>query len=311
MIAHYGLAGLLEKFDITYSTVGVNATGSSRFTKIVSMEHGQEYDLIFINKPDNDTMKILTETKASCILLEATWGEQHLAEIMNLKKHIHLVAHPRLVVAKLLKHICEGTENKLSGIHSTAIIDKGANIHKNVFIGPYCIIGDCSIGDGSRIHAYTVVHDCVKIGKNVLIREHCVIGLQGFAFVREGDGTLLKLMNIGGVTIGDDVEIFPFTNIDCGTFGDTIIESGAKIDHFVHVAHNSKIGKNCAIVAGAVFCGSSSIGANSWAGVGSIVKESTKVGKRVILGLGAVVLKDVDDDDIVAGVPAKSLRRKD
>jgi len=308
MTERYDLKRLLKKLNIAYEAVG-DVSRDRKFAKIVPKEGAKKHDLIFINKPDDGTMKVLTATKAACILLETLWGHEHLDEIEKLKKCVYLVVCPRLVVAKLMKHMYEGMEAKPPGIHPTAIVDRRANIHKSVFIGAYCIIGDCVIGSKSQIYAHTIINDRVRIGKNVTIREHCVIGSQGFAFSRD-DGTLVKLMQIGGVLIEDDVEIFPFANVDCATFEDTIIESGAKIDHYVHVGHNARVGKNCLITAGAVLCGSSSVGANSWVGSGAMIKESVKVGRETLVGLGAVVIRDVDDGDTVAGVPAKSLQKK-
>lgn len=310
MTSRYNLKGLLKKLGIGYVAVG-GVSGGNRFTRIVAKEQAQEYDLIFINMPDDSTMRILTETKASCILLETIWGQQRLDEIEKLEKCIYLVANPRLVVAKLMKHMYKRIEDKLSGVHPTAIVDRKADIHKSVFIGPYCIIGNCLIGSKSQIYAHTIINDHVRIGKNVTIRERCIIGSHGFAHPRDGNGTLIRFTHVGGVVIEDDVEIFPFSNVDRGTFGDTVIKSGTKIDHYVHVGHNSRIGRDCFIAAGVVFCGSSIIGEKSWVGVGSIIKQSTKVGRCATLGLGAVVIKDVDDGDTVAGVPAKSLRKKE
>lgn len=303
------LDSLLKRLNIACLTVGRN-TRESGFVKIAPIEQAQEKDMIFINAPNGKTMKMLRETKASCVLLKKDWGQRHLGEIEKTGKRIHLVAHPRLVVAKLLKCMYEKIESPSPGIHLTAIVDDRADIHESVHIGPYCVIGICSIEEGSQIHSHTVINNHVRIGKNVTIREHCVVGSLGFGFVRDDDETPLWITQVGGVMIEDDVEIFPFSNIDCGTFGDTVIESGAKIDHYAHVSHNTRIGKNCIITAGAVFCGGSSIGANSWAGIGSIVKQNVKIGKDATLGMGSVILKDVEDGDTVAGVPAKSLRRK-
>jgi UDP-3-O-[3-hydroxymyristoyl] glucosamine N-acyltransferase len=41
-----------------------------------------------------------------------------------------------------------------------------------------------------------------------------------------------------------------------------------------------------------------------------MVKESVKVGREALVGLGAVVIKNVNDKEVVAGVPAKPLRKK-
>jgi len=306
----HNLNSLLGKLDIAYLTVGKN-TRESEFAKIVSIKQAQEHDLIFVNAPNDNTMKIIAKTKASCILLEKNWGQRHAGKIERTGKRVHLVACPRLAVARLLKRIYEKIETPLPGIHHTAIIDEKADIHKSVFIGPYCVIGTCSIGEGSQIYSHTVINNHVRIGKNVIIMEHCVIGSRGFGFVRDDDRTPLWITHVGGVVIEDDVEIFPFANVDCGTFGDTVIESKAKIDHFVHVSHNTRTGEKCIITAGAILGGSASVGANSWVGLGSIVKQGIKVRSRATLGMGAVVLKDVEDNDVVAGVPAKSLRRKE
>ena len=310
LVKHYRLEGLLKKLDVVYLKVNEETTRNDGFVKIVPIKQGQKHDLIFINKPDDNTVKTLKETKASYILLDLIWGLQHWGEIKEFKKHIYLVVHPRLIVAKLMKHMYEGMEVKPPGIHPTAIVDRNADIHKSVHIGPYCVIGNCSIGSNGQIYAHVIINDNVKIGKNIIIRERCVIGSHGFAFPRDKDGTLVRLTHIGGVVIEDNVEIFPFTNVDRATFGDTVIETGVKIDHFVHVGHNTRIGEGCFVTAGAILCGSSSVGANSWVGVGAVIKESIKVGREALVGIGAVVIKDVGDKEIVAGVPAKPLRKK-
>ena len=52
------------------------------------------------------------------------------------------------------------------------------------------------------------------------------------------------------------------------------------------------------------------IGDNSWLGLNSTLKHKIKVGQRVIVGSGASVIHDISDEDIVAGVPAKSIKQK-
>jgi len=76
----------------------------------------------------------------------------------------------------------------------------------------------------------------VKIGNNVIIHRKCTIGTQGFGFVMNKDGTWIHIPHIGGIIIGDNVEIFPGTNIDRGTVNNTIIGDGVKIDHMCTLA---------------------------------------------------------------------------
>jgi len=140
--------------------------------------------------------------------------------------------------------------------------------------------------------------------------DHCVIGRDGFHFVKDGKyKDWLHFPHVGRVVIEDDVEIFPFANVDRGTLGETRICRGAKIDHYVHVSHNVVVGEHTVLTAGVVLCGGSRIGHHSWAGIGSMVKEKVKVGNEVTLGMGAVVIRDVPDGQTVAGVPAKELKK--
>lgn len=144
-------------------------------------------------------------------------------------------------------------------------------------------------------------HPSVKIGKNT------VIGADGFGYVRQDDGTLLKMPHAGNVIIEENVEIGSNTCIDRAVVGSTIIGAGTKIDNLVHIAHGVKIGKNCLIVAGAVIGGSTEIGDNCFIGINASIKNKVKIGNNVTVGMGAVVLKDVPDGVTVVGNPARIL----
>jgi UDP-3-O-[3-hydroxymyristoyl] glucosamine N-acyltransferase len=147
--------------------------------------------------------------------------------------------------------------------------------------------------------------DKISIGKNVSIGPNCIIGAEGFGMGRTKDNEILVMPQIGGVIIEDNVSIYSNTIIDRGTLGDTIIGSGTKIDRFVHIAHNSKIGNNCVIVSGALLCGSVIVGDNTWIGPSSSILNGVKVGNNCVIGMGSMVVKDVPDGATVKGVPAK------
>ena len=194
-------------------------------------------------------------------------------------------------------------------VHSTALVDPSARIHPSVRIGPYCVIGKCRIGEASDVGAFTVIGDRVRIGRRVRILEHCMIGGPGFSFERDKTGRLVRTPHVGGVVIEDDVDLFPYVNVDRATLTETRVKRGAKIDHYAHIGHNCTVGRDSVVTAGTVMCGGSHLGAGTWAGVGSIIKEKVRTGKRGIIGLGAVVLKDTEDDSVVVGVPAKPIRK--
>ncbi len=70
------------------------------------------------------------------------------------------------------------------------------------------------------------------------------------------------------------------------------------------------VGKNCSLTAGSVIGGSTRIGDTCWLGLNCTLKHKIKLGKKVIVGSGASVINDVLDEDIVAGVPARSIKYK-
>jgi len=158
------------------------------------------------------------------------------------------------------------------------------------------------------ISPYALVAPETRIGKNVIIREFCSIGFEGFGYIRNEFGAWENMAHLGYVDIGDDVEIYNFTNIDRGTLGATKIGRGTKIDHYCHIGHNVVIGEDTIIVARVVLCGSSIIGNNCWIGAGALIRESVTVGDNVCVGMGAVVVKDVAPGVVVAGNPAKEIK---
>jgi len=76
------------------------------------------------------------------------------------------------------------------------------------------------------------------------------------------------------------------------------------------VAHNVNIGKNTELTAGTIIGGSTIVGDNCWLGLNCTIKQKLKIGERSIVGSGSSVIHDVEDEDIVAGAPAKSIKSK-
>ena len=69
-------------------------------------------------------------------------------------------------------------------------------------------------------------------------------------------------------------------------------------------------GKNCELTAGTIIGGSTTLGDMCWTGLNSTLKDNIKVGNKALVAAGAAVIHDVQDEDIVAGVPAKSIKAK-
>jgi UDP-3-O-[3-hydroxymyristoyl] glucosamine N-acyltransferase len=217
--------------------------------------------------------------------------------------------NPRLAFVRVLNEM-QGRK-KLAGISPRAVISEKARIGQGCYIGDYAVIGDnCSVGDN------TVIYDRVSLVQNCILGSNCVIqsgvsmGSDGFAFERYGTGELEKFPHRGYVRIGNNVEIYANCSVARGSLSDTAIGDGTKLDALVHIAHNVAVGRNCELTAGTVIGGSTTVGDMTWTGLNSTLKNVIKVGSNVIVASGASVIHDVPDGDIVAGVPARSIKHK-
>jgi UDP-3-O-[3-hydroxymyristoyl] glucosamine N-acyltransferase len=201
---------------------------------------------------------------------------------------------------------------KILIVSPTATVSKSARIGKNCTIGNFTNIGDkCIIGDNTVVGDRVIIEQNTRIGKNCIIQPGTVIGADGFAYERLEDTLeLQRFPHIGGVNIGDNVEICSNCSIARGSLSNTIIGEGTKLDALVHIAHNVEIGRHCALTAGTIIGGSTRIGDMCWTGLNSTIKHKVKIGNKVIISSGASVINNIDDEDIVAGVPAKSIRHK-
>ncbi|MEG1501817.1 MAG: UDP-3-O-(3-hydroxymyristoyl)glucosamine N-acyltransferase [Synergistaceae bacterium] len=233
------------------------------------------------------------------------------------------VDDPRRALILLLNFFNPFVELQQS-IHSSSVVSSTAKIGKSVHIGPNCIVSDnaelCDnvklmgnvwIGSGVTIGANTliepgvVIHSFVTIGKSCIVHPNAVIGSDGFGFMPDPKEILVRIPQIGTVTIEDNVEIGSCTCIDRATFGDTHISKGTKIDALVKVGHNCKIGQYCIAVSQTGIAGSSKIGNFVTLAAQSGVANHATVGDKVTLGARTGVVTDVESGKIMSGFPAQ------
>ncbi len=263
---------------------------------LADVSHVEERTLDWINPSNNDKQIIAEQSKAKVLLVD-----ENVKDIKG--KILIKVKNPKHSLAKVGNEFF--VQKPTPGIHPTAIIDKEAVIAQTASIGAYVVIGKSIIGENSVISSFVRVYDDVIIGRDCFIKEGAIIGGAGFGFERDDDGNRFRFPQIGGVRIGDHVEIGGNTCIDRGALSNTIIGDYVKIDNLCHIAHNAMIGNNAVIVACAEVSGSCVIGDNTWVGPNACIRDQRHVGCNTMIGMGSVVVKNVGDDEICAGNPAR------
>ncbi|UCV21272.1 UDP-3-O-(3-hydroxymyristoyl)glucosamine N-acyltransferase [Ferribacterium limneticum] len=187
-------------------------------------------------------------------------------------------------------------------IGPNVVIGHGVTLGENVAIHAGCVIGDSvCIGDGSVLYPNVVVYYGCRIGHGCILHSGAVIGADGFGFAPDGQ-SWVKIPQIGGVVIGNDVEIGANTTVDRGALEDTVVGDGCKIDNLVHVGHNCRIGANSVLAGCTGVAGSTVFGEHCIVGgAGMISGHLNIVGDTTISG-GSTVMKSIMKPGIYTSV---------
>lgn len=189
-----------------------------------------------------------------------------------------------------------------------SFISPAARLGSGVKIGVGCVIeGNVTIGDGTVIHHQVTIRNGTKIGRNCTIYSGARIGERGYNYTIGPNREKHMIKHYGGVCIGNDVHIGENVCISRGAIDDTTICDGVKIDALVHIAHNCVIGKNSMILVPTSVSGSVEIGEDCHIAA-DIIRNQVKIGDRTLLGLGSVVVKDIPENKIAYGNPARPVR---
>jgi UDP-3-O-[3-hydroxymyristoyl] glucosamine N-acyltransferase len=188
------------------------------------------------------------------------------------------------------------------GIHPSAVVDPGAVVDSSASIGPLTSIGSgASIGANTRIGARVVVADGCHIGERCIVHPGAVIGADGFGFAPVA-GCWEKIEQLGGVRIGNDVEIGANTCIDRGAIGDTVIEDGVKLDNLVQIGHNVRIGAHTAIAGCSGVAGSARIGAHCTLGGGANVLGHLELADHVHVSAVTTITRSIREPGHYSGM---------
>lgn len=258
--------------------------------------------VVFCKKYDEQYVRLLNEKSPLLAIVTPEYNNK-------LKCSYIISENPRLDYMKVVWNFFY-EEDSLIGIHPSVVIEKNVTIGQNVFIGANSYIGsNVTIGTNTKILPNVVIMGNVIIGEECNIKSGVVIGQAGFGFEKDENGIPIHFPHLGRIVIGNNVYIGANTVIDRATLTSTIIGDHVKIDNLVHIAHNVIIGDYSYIIAGTILGGGVHIGKNCWIAPNVSIKQQLSIGDNALVGLGAVVLKNVDDNMIVVGNPAKILEK--
>jgi UDP-3-O-[3-hydroxymyristoyl] glucosamine N-acyltransferase len=235
-----------------------------------------------------------------------------------------ICANPYAAMARAL-HAFHPAPGVVPGISKQAVVSDSATIHPTARIEPGVVVyANASVGEGAHIGANTVIGEGCKVGahtrigsgctlQKTTVGERCLIhpgvrtGQDGFGFAVEGE-QLVKVPQIGGVVIGNDVEIGANTTIDCGALGDTVLEDMVKLDNQIQIGHNAIIGKGTRIVAQSAVAGSTTIGKfNLIGGQVGVAGHITTADKVMVAARSGISKSITQVGAILGGAPAVPL----
>lgn len=292
------LAGLLE--------VELYGDPSIPITGLATLKSAEAGQLSFLSNPRYASQ--LATCRASAVIVEPELAA--VCQVAQLRSAAPYVTYAR--ASQLFAPI----RRTATGIHPSASVDASAQIGANVSIGANVVvesgvvIGDgCSIGAGTCIGAdsrlgadctlypnVTLYHG-VSIGDRVVLHSSVVVGADGFGFAFDGRRSV-KIAQLGGVRIGDDVEIGAGSTVDRGALDDTVIEQGVKIDNQVQIAHNCVIGEHTIICGCSAIAGSTSIGRYCTIGGGVGIIGHLRIADKVMISAMSLVSQSISESGI-------------
>jgi len=237
-------------------------------TSVATLENAGAGQLSFL--ANSKYRAQLESTQASAVLISPK-------EVDGYSGNAIILSDPYVGFARV-SQLLDTTPKAAVGIHPSAIIHPTAKLGEDVALGANVVIGenailgervqigagsvvgqDSILGSGTRLWANVTIYHDVHLGQDCIIHSGAVIGSDGFGYANER-GQWIKIPQIGGVRVGDRVEIGASTTVDRGAIEHTEIHDGVILDNQVQIAHNDVIGENTAIAGNSTIAGSTRIG---------------------------------------------------
>jgi UDP-3-O-[3-hydroxymyristoyl] glucosamine N-acyltransferase len=292
----YKLSELIARFG--GRLVGADVTVSA----IAPTDLAAPGEITFLS--DNKYKKALLDCNAAAIIIKEEDGTDVslpqiitpnpyyyfslVSNLFNPRRKLALGVSPRAYVDE------STTLGKTPSISHNAVIGANSKIGDNCQIFANVVIGDnVTIGDNVIIYPNATIYDDVTIGDDCVFHSGCAIGSDGFGNAQDEKRHYNRIPQIGGVIIGNKVEIGSNTTVDCGTFQPTIIKDGARIDNLVQIAHNVEIGAHTGIASQVGIAGNTKIGNYCMLGGNAGIADHVEICDYTVIGASSNVGKNI------------------
>ncbi|NHI01378.1 UDP-3-O-(3-hydroxymyristoyl)glucosamine N-acyltransferase [Oceanimonas sp. MB9] len=280
--------------------------------KVNTLEKAGPGDIAFLT--DGKYRHLLTSTQATAVILRAEdKGESPVpclvmkdpylgfalaAQALDTTPAPAVDIHPTAVVAD------DVTLGEGVAIGANAVIESGVVLESGVIVGPGSFVGkNTRLGARTRLWANVTIYHGVTMGTDCLVQSGTVIGADGFGYANN-KGEWVKIPQLGGVVIGNRVEIGACTTIDRGALDDTRIADNVIIDNQCQIAHNVEIGYGTAMAGGTIMAGSLKVGKYCIIGGASVFNGHMEICDGVTITGMAMVMRPITEPGIYSsGIP--------
>ena len=173
----------------------------------------------------------------------------------------------------------------------------------SIVFGDWSAISPVLTAHAEDVEELVVENDCRNSAIPLLDKKNINARIEPGAIIRDQ------------VEIGDNAVIMMGAIINIGA----VIGEGSMIDMGAVLGGRATVGKHCHIGAGAVLAGVIEpasatpviVEDDVLIGANAVVIEGVRIGRGAVVAAGAVVISDVEPDTVVAGIPARVIKRKD
>jgi UDP-3-O-[3-hydroxymyristoyl] glucosamine N-acyltransferase len=286
--------------------------GALVVSRLAAIDTAGPGDLTFLANPKYAAA--VATTRATAIILDERAAAAPCAMLRT--------SEPYVMFARALT-LLHAPPRPPAGVHPSAVVEPGAEIHPEAWIGPLVVVGAgarigartlvhplAAIGPGSQvgtdcvIHSHASLREHVRLGDRVVLQNGAVIGSDGFGFATGADGRHEKIPQLGSVVIEDDVEIGANSAVDRPPMGVTRIARGTKIDNLVQVAHGVQVGEDVFLAAQVGIAGSTVVEDKVMLGGQVGVAGHIRLGRGAKATAQTGIPNSVEPGRLVSGYPA-------